>query len=302
MNAKLMAVAPTPTEEDIHAYVDGFLDPGRRREIEAYLAAHPDEAERVRDYRAQNISLHQVLDGYGASPIPHSLELLSGKLRLALRRQRLLRAIARTAASVSLLAIVGGAGYWAYDRIAVRPDPLVAFTQDAAEAHLLYTDSAGPVPRHVADERANVVAWLSQRLTGAPLREPNLETFGFKLAAGRILPTRAGPAAQLMYRDKNGVAVTLFIGANQDSEQTRFTFVQEGKMSLFYWQNANFAYSLIGELDKDKLLTIAQLVSDELNSVQGVPGGIVPKDTDPARPGGLQEVSTPEIDKDASAD
>lgn len=34
-------------EQDLHAYVDGFLDPVRRPTVERYLADHPREANTV---------------------------------------------------------------------------------------------------------------------------------------------------------------------------------------------------------------------------------------------------------------
>lgn len=45
-------VVNSPLENEIQALVDGRLDPARRVEVEAWLAAHPDEAARVRDMSA----------------------------------------------------------------------------------------------------------------------------------------------------------------------------------------------------------------------------------------------------------
>ncbi|MDJ0947726.1 MAG: hypothetical protein QNJ94_02265 [Alphaproteobacteria bacterium] len=268
MNTNPNPYPGTLAEEDIHAYVDGHLEAERRAEIEAYLAAHPAEARRVEDYRAQNIRLHALFDAHRHEPIPPSLQYLQIQLGGALRRQRAVRKTARLLGSVTVLALAWVAGYWGYQNYEPRTDPLVAFTKEAAEAHLLYAGRSGIAPAQGETGDFNVVAWLSQRVTGAPLREPNLESFGFSFVRGRILPTANGPAAQLLYRDKEGVPVTLYISASQNKRQTRFTFVQEGSNALFYWQNANFAYSLIGELDKDKLLQIAQLISKGLSAAQ----------------------------------
>ena len=49
-------------EERLHAYVDDALAAAERREVEAYLAAHPEEAVRVDAYRAQNRALHRLFD------------------------------------------------------------------------------------------------------------------------------------------------------------------------------------------------------------------------------------------------
>ena len=39
------------TEDELHAYVDNELPAERRADVEAWLAAHPDDAERVRSWR-----------------------------------------------------------------------------------------------------------------------------------------------------------------------------------------------------------------------------------------------------------
>src|SRR4051794_26567983 len=41
------------TELDLHAFIDGRLADGRRREVATYLDAHPDAAERVAAYARQ---------------------------------------------------------------------------------------------------------------------------------------------------------------------------------------------------------------------------------------------------------
>ena len=40
------------TEDELHAHVDRELPAERRADVEAWLAAHPDDAERVQSWRA----------------------------------------------------------------------------------------------------------------------------------------------------------------------------------------------------------------------------------------------------------
>ena len=53
---------PPMTEAELHALVDGQLTPERQREIEAYLASCPDEAQRTDTYRAQRRALRALFD------------------------------------------------------------------------------------------------------------------------------------------------------------------------------------------------------------------------------------------------
>jgi anti-sigma factor RsiW len=46
-------VTPPIGEDDLHAYIDGQLDLGRRLAVERYLAENPEAAQRVAAYRQQ---------------------------------------------------------------------------------------------------------------------------------------------------------------------------------------------------------------------------------------------------------
>src|SRR5947208_14231355 len=69
------------TELDLHAFIDGRLADGRRREVAAYLDAHPDAAERVDAYARQRTDSTHVL---AAVHDLHLLELVAETLRAAL--------------------------------------------------------------------------------------------------------------------------------------------------------------------------------------------------------------------------
>jgi len=50
------------TEDELHAYVDNELPAERRGDVEAWLAAHPDEAARVQSWRTMAEALHARYD------------------------------------------------------------------------------------------------------------------------------------------------------------------------------------------------------------------------------------------------
>ena len=60
------------TEADLHAYVDAQLSDSRRAEVEAFLAAQPDEARRLQAYRAQKEALRQLFEPVLDEPLPES--------------------------------------------------------------------------------------------------------------------------------------------------------------------------------------------------------------------------------------
>jgi hypothetical protein len=63
------------TEADLHAYVDQQLTPIRHAEVEQYLAARPDESQRVQDWRRQNEVLRAWLNPVLDEPLPLRLPL-----------------------------------------------------------------------------------------------------------------------------------------------------------------------------------------------------------------------------------
>jgi anti-sigma factor RsiW len=96
------------TEIDLHAYADGLLDgdPRRKRAVAAFLCAHPDAAQRVESYAAQNREIQRLYAPVLDEPLP-------ARLRAALHRRT---GIAqgpwlRIAASVAVL-MAAAAGGW----------------------------------------------------------------------------------------------------------------------------------------------------------------------------------------------
>ncbi len=99
--------------------------------------------------------------------------------------------------------------------------------------------------------------WLSKRL-GSALVIPKLGAQGFFLVGGRLLPGNQGPAAQIMYQDKTGTRLTLYVLQETGNPETAFRFANEGKVSVFYWLDGPFGYALSGELPRERLLAIAE--------------------------------------------
>src|ERR1700704_1317426 len=63
------------TEDELHAYVDNELPAERRADVEEGLAAHPDDAERVRSWRTMAETLHARYAAVADEPVPKRLEI-----------------------------------------------------------------------------------------------------------------------------------------------------------------------------------------------------------------------------------
>lgn len=250
-------------EADLHAWADGRLAEGRRAEVEAWLSAHPEEAERAAAYRALNEQLRAHYEPALDEPVPERLE------SAALRRPRW-RSAAAIAGWISIGAAIGGVAGWqlhaqrAPAPVAQQDVPVIA--RRAALAHATYAPEVRHPVEVGADQEQHLVAWLSKRL-GGEVRAPRLEAEGMTLVGGRLLPRDPGPVAQFMYQSAPGRRVTLYVRTEgPDQRETAFRFAHEGNVRVFYWIDRKFGYALSSaDLEREELLRLANEVYRQLN-------------------------------------
>src|SRR5947209_1675523 len=160
------------TQDELHAYVDGELAPDRRAAVEAWLAAHPEDAERVAQWQAQAAAIRARYGGLAAADVPRRFDL--DKLG---RRPRSWRAIA----AAMVMFIAGGViGWLAHGASAAAISRFDTFTGQALEAHKVYVVEVRHPVEVSGVERPHLVQWLSKRLD-YELRVPDLQASGLPL-------------------------------------------------------------------------------------------------------------------------
>jgi anti-sigma factor RsiW len=253
---------PYVSELDLQAYVDGRLPESRRAAVEAWLAAHPEDAERIASYRRLGQEVRAAYETMLSDPVPERLE------RAASRRPRL-RQLAAVLAWVALGAVLGAVAGWNLrpERAVAQlgPDPTV-IARRAAIAHATYSPEVRHPVEVGADQEAHLIAWLSKRL-GAPLRAPQLDEVGYSLVGGRLLPGDTGPVAHFMYQTQKGARITLYVRTEvAGNRETAFRYAEEGKVRVFYWVDRKMGYAVSsGDISKEELLKVANSVYQQLN-------------------------------------
>ncbi len=248
------------TEADLQAYVDRRLEGPRLAQVEAYLAANPGEQTRIGAYRDQSERLRELYAPVLDEVVPERFARVRATPRWRL---------AALAAGIAGIAL-GGIGGWHLHGFYQGPGPAAAvqpaLARHAAIAHATYSPEVRHPVEVGADQEAHLVAWLSKRL-GAKVRAPNLESAGFALVGGRLLPGEPNPVAQFMYQSKPGARVTLYVRTGvQDQEETAFRYSDEGKVRVFYWIDRSFGYAVSsGDIGKEALLQIANAAYSQLN-------------------------------------
>lgn len=246
------------TEVDLHAYMDGELDPARESDIRAHVSANSDLGGRLDAYRRNEEALRARFDPVLDEPVP---------VRLTAQPRRSGVGLMLRCAMVAGWIVLGGISGWFLHGIrwGERPMDAPAWAQRAAVAHAVYSPEVRHPVEVGADQEAHLIAWLSKRL-GTQLRVPQLNALGYTLIGGRLLPGEKGPVAQLMYQDAAGQRLTLYVRTNSEQGgETAFRFAQDGSVRVFYWIDRGLGLALSGEITKDQLLRVANAVYQQLN-------------------------------------
>jgi anti-sigma factor RsiW len=247
-------------EDDLHARIDGQLPRERTEDVEAYLAAHPEEQARFSQYARQRQALRAAFVAQAGGPIPNRLRVAH---LVAQQRHQRRRQFGQIAAALCLI-VLGGIGGWAARDLTGPPSsssPGAVASMITADAIAAYRTFSVEVRHPVevdAGEEAHLVQWLSKRL-GRQLVVPDLAAAGFRLMGGRLLPAEDGPAAQFMYENGNGERLTLYLRTGVGGE-TAFRYHEEGGIGAFYWSDEGFGYAIAAKADRDLLLRIAEIV------------------------------------------
>lgn len=263
---------PNVGTDELHAFVDGQLEPDRVAAVLAWLQAHPEDAARVAHWQAQRRQLRAAARGL---EIGESPAVLGAVVQRAADRTRRRAAWRQAAAAVLLLGVgvgsgVVGARLWdARGAVSGGAPELAAspgFVREAQAAHAVFTPETRHPVEVAASDEAHLVQWLGRRL-GTPLKAPQLGEQGFRLLGGRLLAGEGAPRAQFMYEDGQGRRLTLYVAAfrpGQAPAETAFRSLRDGPRESFYWVEGAFGYALSAELPSAEMQALARAVYGQL--------------------------------------
>ncbi len=255
----------TFSDTDLHLALDGELPEDLRPEFERWLAENPAQKALFDRYVADRDELKAALDPVAAEPVPMFLSQMGFSANdnpKARSRWQM------AAAAVLLIAVGAASGYLAGARpVPEQPDAGNLLADAAINAHVIYAAEKRHTVEVGADEKDHLNAWLSKRV-GLSITAPNLETYGFSLVGGRLLPSGERAAAQFMYENAAGDRISLYVTTVEGSRETGFQLVEERHTRAYYWMNHGYACAVTGNLPQDDLMSISrdayrQLVSSD---------------------------------------
>lgn len=245
------------TEYDLHAYIDGQLDPQRRKLVDSYLEKNPKEKRRLEQLQELNRMLQDQINT-PERPVSSATD----------RDAKRIKPFYAVAASLVCGVIGLGIGLSLNRNQQVDIRPQLSLAQHAAYAHMVYTPEVRHPVEVKAEKEQHLVKWLSKRI-GHTIHAPVLKKHRYELVGGRLLPGEGKAAAQFMYQNNDGNRLTLYIKENtEDSANTAFRYVVQNELSVFYWIDGTLGYALSGNLEKDELLAIATTIYESLEQLR----------------------------------
>lgn len=242
------------TEDDLHAYIDGWLDETRATEVAAYLEKHPGLAARFGTYSGQRSLLRATLDPVAEEPVSTRLNL---NHMIATRRQNRVSAWRVAAAAIVLLAVGGSGGWFMRDMMTPQNEGVVALAREASDSFATYAaDRTRPVELR-ADNRVELVDWATERMGRKPVL-PDLSKSGYRLMGGRVVSTPHGAGLMLMYDDDAGTRLVMLTRPMEIDKNRTMTAHTQGNVDGWTWATNGMGYSLVGSMASDALHPLAE--------------------------------------------
>ncbi len=243
----MSAIRPA-SEDELHAYVDGALDTARQDEIADILRADAALAERVAHYARDRDDLRQAVASLSAGPLPaewaRRIEAATARRPAALSR--------RYAIAASLALLVGGtatAWWWP------KGDTILA---DALAVRAGAVAGGDAVPVSLLGDPSARDARLASAL-GLPVRAPDLQRFGFRLASMQLF----AHGAQLRYADRDHRDLTIYV--RPSSGTVRFDMLRHDAQRICIWQDDVVGAVIVAPLSAGEMMRVASKAYGDLD-------------------------------------
>jgi anti-sigma factor RsiW len=237
----------TPTEEELHAYLDGMLPQDRRAAVEAHLRGNPRDAERLEAYRADGEAIARLFSCAGETthiPAP------------AIRRRGLVvSTFWRRAAAIAVIA-VGTATAGLLWRNQSEEAHWARLGSDALAAHMALGE-VGSVPAAIVS--LPEISRFLTTATGQPRNLRNPDDRAYALIGSRLWTSPDGSVAQLSFRLQDGNLITMFLQPWPRAADTPFRPVaRQSDLRTLAWVDDEIFCAVSGALPPAELERVAR--------------------------------------------
>ncbi|MGI8569110.1 MAG: anti-sigma factor family protein [Methylocella sp.] len=278
---------PPVSEAELHGFVDGDMDHGRREAVQAYLAASPGDAARVETWRRQNETIRATFAPVETGPLPWSLPLAPGAWGVAATRHAaggqaeasgshswrerwFARLIGLSFASGALLA--ASAAYLAGRVNAPEAAPPSSEGSTPAGMNDTFvtraTSALRPFERPPKAVRLSPNSDGPGQDTAAPIL-PNLSVDGLKLAGVRAMPGEQGQMLCLVYARPDEANIAFCAEKAGDPGESVPRVSGNFPSAAITWRQKGTNYALVGALPEAGLRALADAVRAQVAAFDG---------------------------------
>jgi anti-sigma factor RsiW len=241
-----------PDELDLHAFLDGQLDPRQEAALLTRLENDADLRTRMRSIAEQDLLLK--IAGAEGSLARHNMPEDKASLLRRLHQRQRGQTFIRVAAAVALFILGWGARdaseHWQQPR-------LPGYAREALASHESFAENLNP-PVEASGNRPDEMRKLLAAQLGTPMEPPQLQSVGLKLVGARRTGTDDGPGSQLIYEDHDGRRLTLLVAPSEDEpDDVTLAMTETQGYIIGFWRGQQFGYALIGREPETKLLQVA---------------------------------------------
>jgi anti-sigma factor RsiW len=248
------------TEEDLVAYLDGGVDAGRRREIEAARVQDQRLAARLAALNIDTAAIRATFDAVAAAaPVERLRARLDEQAARPRRRHHGARWVA-TAAAAAALMMATALGYVVGSGDLVWPAR--SWHVAIADYQALYTGATlAAVPPDPVKQRADVET-VAARL-GLPIRPEALQVPGLEFKRAQILSFKGRPLAQFAYVDQRGEPVAFCATPTGDRDSAISPGTFRG-LDAAFWSRNGYGFILIGRSPSETLRQAAAQLAKQI--------------------------------------
>jgi anti-sigma factor RsiW len=275
---------PPVSDAELHGFVDGDIDRGRREAVQAFLAASPGDAARVEIWRRQNETIRAafaaVETGAWSLPLAPSAEGVTAPRHAAggqaeasgshlWRARGFARLIGLSFASGALLAAsvayVTGRATAPEAAPPSSEGPTPAATDEPFVARAMAALRAFEPPRAAAPSPS----WEGPGQTLAALILPVLTFDDLKLVGVRAMPGEQGQMSCLIYARPDAANLALCVEKAVDPIDTVAHVAGNFPSAAIHWRQKGANYALVSALPEAKLRSLADAVHAQVEAFDG---------------------------------
>jgi anti-sigma factor RsiW len=232
----------------LHALIDGELDAGHTREVEAHIATCPDCAAELAAYREMSKAIAGADLRYTAPPaLRRRIEAALPQAQPQTQAVPSRRAVLRGFAMGSAVSAIAATGLVA---IVLRSDDDARITSEIVSAHLRSLQ-AGHLTDVISTDQHTVKPWFNGKLDVAP-PVIDLTAQGFTLVGGRLDYVDARPIGAIVYRRRLHV-INLFVAQTASTERRAAKTETFQGFNVRSWSEGGLNYWAVSDLAADEL-------------------------------------------------